>query len=56
MTMALLSGPTLDSTGDEIEAEAASAPLFRSQDLLVVTMTVFGVLLSSALGTLLFLR
>jgi hypothetical protein len=46
----------LATSSAEIEAEAAPAPLFRSQDFIVVMMTGVGVLLSSVLGALLFLR
>jgi hypothetical protein len=45
----------LDSA-EQIEAEAAPAARLWLQDLLVVTGTAFGVLLSSVLGVLLFLR
>jgi hypothetical protein len=56
MTMAWLRASALDPTRAEIEAKAAPAPLLRSQDLVAVTMTGAGVLLSSVLGALLFLR
>ena len=46
----------LDSTAEQIESEAAPVALLWLQDLLVVAVTTFGVLLSSALGVLLFLR
>ena len=46
----------LDSTAEQIEAEAAPLARLWLQDLLAVTATAFGVLLSSALGVLLFLR
>ena len=48
---------TLDSAAEQIETEAAAPAVpLRLQDLLVMTATAFGVLLSSALGVLLFLR
>jgi hypothetical protein len=46
----------LDSAAEQIETEAAPAVPLWLQDLLVMTATAFGVLLSSALGVLLFLR
>jgi hypothetical protein len=46
----------LDSAAEQIETEAAPAVPLWFQDLLVMTATAFGVLLSSALGVLLFLR
>jgi hypothetical protein len=46
----------LDSAAEQAEAEAAPVARFWLQDLLVVSATAFGVLLSSALGVLLFLR
>jgi hypothetical protein len=56
ITMALLRGSAIDSIIDEIEAEAAPARMFWSQEFLVVMMTGVGVLVSSVLGALLFLR
>jgi hypothetical protein len=47
---------TLDSAAGQIEAEAAPAPRLWLRGLMLVTATGFGVLLSSALGVLLFLR
>jgi hypothetical protein len=55
MTMGTREG-ALDSTAEQIESEAAPVALLWLQDLLVVAVTTFGVLLSSALGVLLFLR
>jgi hypothetical protein len=46
----------LDSAAEQIETKAAPAVPLWLQDLLVMTATAFGVLLSSALGVLLFLR
>jgi hypothetical protein len=46
----------LDSTAEQIEAEAAPLGRLWLQDLVVVTATAIGVLLSSLLGVLLFLR
>jgi hypothetical protein len=45
----------LDST-EEIEAEAAPATPIWLQDLMLVGATALGLLFSSALGVLLFLR
>jgi hypothetical protein len=45
----------LDSA-EQVEAEAAPVGRLWLRDLLVVTGTAFGVLLSSLLGVLLFLR
>jgi hypothetical protein len=45
----------LDSA-EQVEAEAAPVTRLWLRDLLVVTGTAFGVLLSSLLGVLLFLR
>ena len=45
----------LDSA-EQVETEAAPAPRLWLQDLLVMCATAFGVLLSSLLGVLLFLR
>jgi hypothetical protein len=47
---------TLDPAAEPIEAEAAPAPRLWLRELMLVTATGFGVLLSSALGVLLFLR
>ena len=46
----------LDAAAESIEAEAAPVARLWLQDLLVATGTAFGVLISSALGVLLFLR
>ena len=46
----------LDADAQRIEAEAALAARLWLQNLLVMTATGCGVLLSSALGVLLFLR
>ena len=57
MTMGLLRGSARDSRRAEVETKAAApALLLRSQHLIVVTITGAGVLLSSVLGALLFLR
>lgn len=45
----------LDSA-EQVEAEGAPASRLWLRDLLVVSATAFGVLLSSLLGVLLFLR
>jgi hypothetical protein len=45
-----------DLTDERIEAEAASISPMWLQNLLAITGTAFGVLLSSAAGVLLFLR
>jgi hypothetical protein len=55
MTMATREA-ALDSEAEQIETEAAPAVPLWLQDLFVTTATAFGVLLSSALGVLLFLR
>jgi hypothetical protein len=47
---------TLDPAAGPTEAEAAPAPRLWLRDLMLVTATSFGVLVSSALGVLLFLR
>ena len=46
----------LDATAEQVEAEAAPVARLWLQDLLVVTGTALGVLLSSLLGALLFLH
>ena len=46
----------LDSTDDEIGAQTAAATPVWLADLMTVAGTGFGVMLSSALGVLLFLR
>jgi hypothetical protein len=46
----------LDADSDQIDTEIAPVPRPWLQDLIVATATMFGVLLSSALGVLLFLR
>ena len=46
----------LDSAAEQVDAEAAPVARLWLQDLLVVSATAFGVLLSSILGVLLFLR
>ena len=46
----------LDATVEQVEAEAAPVARLWLQDLLVVTGTALGVLLSSLLGVLLFLH
>ena len=45
----------LDSTDDEIGAQTAATPVWLA-DLMMVAATGFGVMLSTALGVLLFLR
>jgi hypothetical protein len=46
----------LDSDEDQIEAVAAPVARLWLRDVLMATATAFGVLFSSALGVLLFLR
>ena len=46
----------LDAKAEQVEAAAAPAARLWLRDLLVATATAFGVLLSSLLGVLLFLR
>ena len=46
----------LDSTDDEIEAQAAAATSVWLAGLMMVAATTFGVMLCSAFGVLLFLR
>ncbi len=47
---------TLDPAVEQTGADAAAAPRLWLRGLMLVTATGFGVLLSSALGVLLFLR
>jgi hypothetical protein len=55
MTMARREA-TFDSAPGRIEADAGPAAQFWTRDLLVTAATICGMLLSSALGVLLFLR
>jgi hypothetical protein len=55
MTMGTRQG-ALDPAAEQIEAEAAPVARLWLQDLLVMTATALGVLLSSGIGVLLFLR
>ena len=47
---------TLDADVEQLEAETAAVSRPWLQDIAVAAATTFGVLLSSALGVLLFLR